>query len=106
VVNKLFDQESLTTHNVKSFLRANRDNLPPSFLEEQVLTYVRDSVRVEILQVIVPSTKVLTPVYNVYIYPPTRVPDRLAKWRKWITRQDFFAGDYGVGRRYEYTFSH
>ena len=83
----------------------NRDNFPTSWAEEQVGKYVQDSVKISVLHVIVPTTKVLTPVYNLFIFHPTRNPDSLLQWRRWIAKLSFFAGEYGVGERYEYMFN-
>ena len=105
VIDKLFDKESLTTHHVEVFLRANCDNFPKSFSEQKILDYMRGSVRVELLQVFAPVTKILIPVYNVYIFPPTRDPERLLRWRKWIAKQTFFTENYGVGVKHDFSFN-
>jgi len=46
----------------------------------------------------------MTPVYNVYIYPPTAERGRLERWRKFIASQKFYADQYGVGVKYQYPF--
>ena len=105
VINKLFDNESLTTHHVKVFLRSNNDNFPKSFSEQEALDYMRDSVYVKMHQIFTPVTRILTPVYNVYIFPPTKSPESLSRWRKWISKQTFFAGIYGVGVKHDFGFN-
>ena len=105
VVDRLFDHESNIATHLKSFLFTTRDNLPGSYSEERVRMYVRNSVRVELLHVVAPNTKILTPVYNVFIFPPTRDPKKLLQWRKWLWKMSFYTAEHGVGERYEYPFS-
>jgi hypothetical protein len=105
VVDNLFSCDTSTGDRLRSFLLANCDNLPMTFTEEQVQVFVRNSIRVELLQVIEPLDSILLPVYNLYIYPPTRIHRSLENWRKWLAKQTHFAGQYGVGERYGYEFS-
>ena len=104
VISKLFDKESPVSGRIKAFLMVNRDNLPNSYTDEQVLRYVRDSVQVEAFEIIVPVRKILMLVYNVYMFPPTNDPRPLDKWRKWISQQRFYTEIYGIGEKYEYPF--
>ena len=98
VCDKLFDHGSTTAQHVRAFLSANRDNYPTSWTEERVWAFTRNSIQVGLLHVVVPTTKILTPVYNVYIYPPTRDPERLARWRKWVVKQTYY--HWGQGGTY------
>ena len=46
----------------------------------------------------------MTLVYNVYLYPLTANSDRLGRWRGWIANQNFYAGNHGMGVRYQHPF--
>ena len=104
VINKLFDKESPVSGHIKAFLMVNHNNLPSLYTDEQVLRYVHNSVRVEVLKIIIPVRKLLMLVYNVYMFPPTNDPKPLDKWRKWISQQKFYTEIYGIGEKYKYPF--
>jgi hypothetical protein len=92
------------SERIAAFIRANRDNLQDELSDDAACLFVRNSVKVGVLQVIVPGTRTLVPVYTVYIYPPSAIQERLDRWRKWITLQKFYAGHHGVGVRYKFSF--
>lgn len=104
IVNLLFDVPSDTSRRIAAFIRTNRDNLPEGLTGEEAISIIRGSVKVETLEVIVPGTRALTPVYNVYIYPPTATKERLDRWRQWIAVQKYHADIYGVGIKYQHPF--
>lgn len=104
VLDRMFKHNTPASNKARSFLMANRDNLPSSYSDEQVFNYIRDSIRVELLIIKLPVTKVDMPVYNLYIFPPTKTPIRLDNWRRWFDKQKYYAGVYGVGEKYEYKF--
>lgn len=56
------------------------------------------------LEVVVPGTKMFTPVYNIYVHPPMANQELLNRWRKWISAQKFYADYNGVGIRYQHPF--
>ena len=62
-------------------------------------------MRISSVDVIVPETKIMTTVYNVYIHPPTATPDLLKRWREFIQAQKFYADVNGVGIQYQHTWS-
>jgi hypothetical protein len=105
VVNHLFNVPTETSARVKAFIRLYHDNIRDGLSEEQALNFVRESVRVQIIKVVIPGgTKTLTPIYGVYVHPPTAVPDLLRRWRQWIESQKYHAGRYGVGIKYQFAF--
>jgi hypothetical protein len=98
VVNHLFNVPTETSARVKAFIRLYHDNIRDGLSEEQALNFVRESVRVQIIKVVIPGgTKTLTPIYGVYVHPPTAVPDLLRRWRQWIESQKYHAGDMELG---------
>ena len=103
VIQLLFDNPSGTSQRVEAFIRVNRDNVSNDLSDEEAQLFVRDSVRAEILEIIIPGTKTLAPIYNIYIHPPTTNQERLDRWRKWIASQKFHAGNYGVGVKYQHS---
>ena len=104
VVDLLFDVASDTSQRIATFIRTNRDNIPDDLSDEAAQLFIRGSVRVEVLEIIVPGVRALTPVYNVYIYPPTANKERLDRWREWIAIQKYHASHNGVGVRYQFRF--
>ena len=105
VVRTLFDEQSPVMEKVAKFISQFRDNIPPHLSESGAFSFIRESTKVEILEVFVPGTGILTPVYNVYIHPPTRLVDCAKRWKTWIENQRFYAGRYGVGMKYKYGFN-
>ena len=104
VIDLLFDIPSDTSNRITRFISLYRDNLDASFSDAQARLFVRNSVKVKPLQVIVPGTKTSATIYNVYIYPPTTREDLLKTWRGWIAGQKYYADRNGVGRKYDFTF--
>jgi hypothetical protein len=102
--NLLFDTPSDTSRRIAAFIRMYRDNIPEDLSDDEARDFIRESVKVETLEIIVPGTKVPTSVYNVYIHPPTASKDRLDRWRQWVTTQKFYADIYGVGVKYQFQF--
>ena len=104
VTDLLFDQPSNTLHRIAAFIRQNRDNIDGTLSDEEAIASIRNSVSVDVLEVIVPGTRAMTPVYNIYIRPPTANEERLDRWRKWIGVQKFHANNNGVGVKYQFPF--
>lgn len=104
VQDLLFNVPSDTSGRIRAWIRANRDNVRSDLSDDEAWVLIRGSVRVESLEVIVPTTRTMTTVYNVYLYPPTANPDRLGRWRSWIANQSFYAGNHGMGVRYQHPF--
>lgn len=100
----LFNLPSDMSQHITTFIYTNRDNLPPALSEEDTYLLVRDSVRVKVLEIIVPSSKLLSPVCNIYIHPPTANTECFERWRKWISLQKFYANLHGVGVKYQNPF--
>jgi len=106
VMKTLFDDVGTEPRKkVEAFITVNRDNIQADLTTEEARLFVRESVKVEILEIIVPGKKILTPVYNVYIHPPTTNEELLGRWRTWASRQKFHAGNHGVGLRYTPAFT-
>ena len=104
VQDLLFNVQSDTSRRIRAWIRANRDNVRSDLSDDEAWVLIRDLVKVKSLEVIVPETRALTPVYNVYLYPPTANSDRLGRWRGWIANQNFYAGNHGMGVRYQHPF--
>ena len=105
VVRTLFDEETPVTQKVTKFIEQFRDNIPPHLSNSEAFAFTHESVKVEVLEVFVPGTGILTPVYNIYIHPPTKLADCAKRWKTWIENQRFYAGKYGVGMKYKYGFN-
>ena len=86
VQDLLFNVPSDTSHRIHLWICANRDNVLGDLSDTEAWAFIRNLVKVESLEIIVPETKNLTTVYNVYLYPPSAIPDRLTTWRGWIAR--------------------
>ena len=101
VMKTLFDDVNTEPRKkTESFIMANRDNIQAGLTHEQARLFVRDSVKVEILEITVPGKKIPTPVYNVYIHPPTTDEKLLGRWRALTSRQKYRTGNHEVGLRY------
>jgi len=106
VMKTLFDDvDTEPRKKTEMFITANRDNIQSDLSTEEARLFVRDSVKVEVLEIIVPGRKILTPVYNIYIHPPTTNEELLGRWRTWASRQKYHAGNHGVGLRYTPAFT-
>ena len=100
VTDFLFDGPSETCKRFLNFISKYRDNLDNNYSDSKAQAFVRDSIRVSSLDVVVPSTKIMTTVYNIYIHPQAANPDALKRWREFIAAQKFHANIHGVGVRY------
>ena len=103
VIDLLFDIPSDTSRRTRDFINLYHDNLEDSLTSEQAHLLVRDSVKVTSLDITIPNTRITAPVYNVYIHPPTAIPNLLERWRKWVQCQKYYAGKSGVGVKYPHT---
>jgi hypothetical protein len=104
VINLLFDVPSNTSGRVTAFIRLHHDNLRDGVSEDQARNAVKDSVRVTMIEVIVPGTRTKIPIYGVYIHPPTAIPDLLKRWRQWVEGQRYYTTRNGVGVKYQFSF--
>ncbi|KAF9783296.1 hypothetical protein BJ322DRAFT_1110179 [Thelephora terrestris] len=104
VVDLLFDKPSDTSQCITDFVSRYRDNMATSFSNEEARTFVKQSVLIDSLDIVVPGTKMPSTVYNLYIHPPTANPDLLERWREFIAAQKFYAGINGVGVQYQFPF--
>ena len=100
ITDFLFDKPSETSKRFRDFISTYRDNLSDAYSNSEAQAFVRDSVRVTSMDIVVPGTKILLTVYNVYIHPPTANPEVLKRWRDFIATQKYYADIYGVGIRY------
>ena len=105
VIRTLFDEDSETSKKVAGFIDKIRDNVPPHLSSSEAFQFIRETVKVDVLEVFVPGTRILTPVYNIYIHPPTQLEEGIKRWKNWIENQRFYAGRYGVGMKYNHSFN-
>ena len=71
MVDLFFDKPLDTSRRIAGFIKMYRDNLDTASTDEEARLFVRDSIMVSSLDVIVPYTRIKTTVYNVYIHPPS-----------------------------------
>ena len=103
VADLLFDKPSDTSRRIAGFIKMYRDNLEATFTDDEARLFVRDSIAVSSLDVIVPNTRIKTTVYNIYIHPPSANPDILKRWRDFVSTQKYYANTSGVGVKYRYS---
>ena len=100
VTRTLFDDDTTFKRGVENFIFKYRDNIPPSLSHPEAVTFIRNSVRIEPFEVVVPGGGTRAMLYNVYIHPPTKCLTDIETWKSSIKRQRFYAGKYGVGTLY------
>ena len=103
MIELLFDKPSDTSNRVTSFIHRYHDNIGESLTKEEACCLIRNTVRVSSLDVTVPRSKITMTVYNLYIHPPTAKPTPLESWRRFVAGQKYYAGIYGVGVKYQYS---
>ena len=101
MVNTLFDRTSNTSRRIMDYIAMFRDNLPDSLSNAEARDYIRDSVKVQHLQIRLPGGLGDAPLYSLYLHPPTAQPAALKRWRTFIAEQRFHAGNGGVGIKYD-----
>lgn len=102
VVEHLFNKPSDDLILISKFIQRYCNNMSESLSTDEARLLIRNSVRIQSLEVVGPSTKVLTTTYNIYIHPPTAKRKPLKSWRGFITSLRFHAGIYGVGVIYKH----
>ena len=105
VTNLLFDKPTDTSKCILHVITRYHDNLDETLSGEEARTFVRNSVCVSSMDVIVPETKIMTTIYNVYIHLPTATPDLLKQWREFIQAQKFYTDVNGVRIQYQHMWS-
>ena len=102
VINTLFNIPSDTSQRIADYITRFRDNLDETLSDDEACHFIRDSISVSSLDIIVPGTKDSATVYNIYIHPPTAIPNPLNVWRNFIAAQRYYANEYGMGVKYKY----
>ena len=102
VIDLLFDKPSDTSQRVAGFIKMYHDNLESTLSEDEARLSVRSSITIDSLDVIVPNTRLKTTVYNVYIHPPSAIPEMLERWRQFVSTQKYYTNASGVGVKYRY----
>jgi hypothetical protein len=97
-------KSSATSMEIRRFLAKHRDNISGLIKDiETALAYLRSSIKVrrynlvEKINIGTGEGK-STPVWNIYIYPPTGDNAALIKWRSTIRGFTFITKDQGAGR--------
>ena len=102
VIDMLFNVPSDTSKRIADYIAKFRDNLDETLSNDEARLFIRNSISVSSLDVIVPGTKDSATVYNIYIHPPTAIPNPLDVWRKFIAAQRYYADEYGMGVKYKF----
>lgn len=102
VLDLLFDKPSDTSQRVAGFIKMYRDNLEASLTDNEAILFVKNSISVSSLDVVVLGTRIKTTVYNVYVHPPSANPEVLERWRKFVSTQKYYANMNGVGVKYRH----
>ena len=105
VTDHLFDKPSDTSKHILDVISRYHNNLDEGYSKEEAQALIRNSVCVSSVDVIVPHTKIMTTVYNIYIHPLTTNPDLFKRWREFIEAQKFYADMNGVGVQYQHPWS-
>ena len=106
VANTLFtiEESTETTRLVKRFLVSHRDNLPLVISRlEDAMRYLRKSISVHRFD-LVKKEDIGTgegrkqPVWNIYIFPPTKDHGALRNWKRFIQGITFVTDSNGAGK--------
>ena len=106
VMNSMFADTcgSVLPTIVRRFITNNRDNIPETIKNiEDAIRFIRTSITVKRIDLVKKedigtSEGKAQPVWNVYIFPPSKDEQAMREWRAYLRRTVFVTDSNGAGR--------